>query len=501
MLLCLVALYIQKLTIFHGSSWSGAGVQVNQGCGMPGKKEGKIPIQKRVQREGKIYTRTQWVNPSDVKNVDDRKQKQAAEAYANMARQITAVSKPMFVDGVMRLHENLKRAPISDQAKVKLYTELEKRMPENVIERPPVGAEKLEITSKDIQGIKQGLMTGRSQEIPLDLITEESQIRKAYDPEVVQNIADSIVEQGQLQNVTVRPDPNNPGKYQLVDGHTRYRAIQKAVADGRLDSATIIATVEDMDDRTKAIRQLVANVARKDNTALEISDHYALLVNKHGMTVDDLAKKAGTTKQTVQNYLQIQNLDPSLRRLFEKGEMNKTTAMLLGSIESPALQTRTFALAMQKNWKTQQLRQHISDLKNQGDFFSEQDVETPKQRKARQQLEQQKKDPSKLQQQFQQTLDREMKFLNKFFDEDGTQLSTLAAAATGNLDSSLRQLELVQNELERVARMMKEYKAKQEAEAGLGLFKAEDLAAKIGLIARWQRTIARRIEQVNYNAR
>jgi len=236
-------------------------------------KTNKVQVWTTVQRGGKTFRRKQWVNPSDVKNTDDKKQKEAVQAFANMSRRIAAVSKPVFVDSVMKLHEDLKRAPIYEPSKTKLYAALEKKVPENIIESPPKGAEKLEITKEDIKNIKTSLLRGETVELDIDLITEESQIRKSYDPETVQNIADSVVEQGLLHSITVRPDPGNPGKFQLVDGHTRLRAVKKAIAEGRLDASSISATVEDMDDKTKAIRQLVANVARKENSSLEFSDH------------------------------------------------------------------------------------------------------------------------------------------------------------------------------------------------------------------------------------
>jgi hypothetical protein len=189
------------------------------------------------------------------------------------------------------------------------------------------------------------------------------------------------------------------------------------------------------------------------------------------MTPKEVADLVGLKTTQVNDYLKIQNLDPDLRNMLKRGEINKTTAIILGGIESKAMQTRAFSKMIQSNWKTHQLRAYASALKDQGDFFSNQDLRSPAQKSAEESLEKEGKNPDALMGNFQKVIDKHRDFIGKFLDKDGVRLSTMAATATGNYDGSVKQLEHLQNEIDRVLRMMKEHHGKMNS--GDSLFKSQ----------------------------
>ena len=62
-------------------------------------------------------------------------------------------------------------------------------------------------------------------EIAIDLITRNpSQPRKSFAEQDLKELAHSIKTKGVLQAILVRPDPNTPGKYQIIAGERRFRA-------------------------------------------------------------------------------------------------------------------------------------------------------------------------------------------------------------------------------------------------------------------------------------
>jgi ParB family chromosome partitioning protein len=134
----------------------------------------------------------------------------------------------------------------------------------------------------------------RSEEAPrmsLDLIDEDpNQPRQVYDPEKLQELADSIKAEGDvLQPVSLRPNPEAPGRYILNFGHRRCRAARIA---GLVDVPYFVAR------KISSFTQVIENEQRENLTPMEL----ALFIRDRmaeGMRQQEIAHGLGKSKTYV----------------------------------------------------------------------------------------------------------------------------------------------------------------------------------------------------------
>lgn len=147
-------------------------------------------------------------------------------------------------------------------------------------------------------------------ELPLSAIrVSEFNTRKDLDAGTedagIQDLADSIRENGLLSPVTVRRSPDE--FFDLIAGQRRLRACRI------LDWSTIPAIVHDeMEDEDATVVSLVENVHRAEMNPIDKARAYQAILDHYG-NVDDVSRRAGVTVQTVRKYLQLLKLAPSLQ--------------------------------------------------------------------------------------------------------------------------------------------------------------------------------------------
>ena len=105
--------------------------------------------------------------------------------------------------------------------------------------------------------------TGQPLMLPLDIIDEDpSQPRTEFEPERLQELADSIAQRGVLQAISVRPHPHKPGRWLVNFGARRLRASKLALL------AQIPAYVN---DRASSYDQVIENEHREGLKPLELA--------------------------------------------------------------------------------------------------------------------------------------------------------------------------------------------------------------------------------------
>ena len=147
-------------------------------------------------------------------------------------------------------------------------------------------------------------------ELPLSAIrVSEFNTRKDLDAGTedagIQELADSIRENGLLSPVTVRRSPDE--FFDLIAGQRRLRACRI------LDWDTIPAIVHDeMENEDATVVSLVENVHRAEMNPIDKARAYQAILDHYG-NVDDVSRRSGVTVQTVRKYLQLLKLAPSIR--------------------------------------------------------------------------------------------------------------------------------------------------------------------------------------------
>ena len=156
-----------------------------------------------------------------------------------------------------------------------------------------------------------------------------SQPRKHFDPESLQELADSITEHGIIQPLTVRRLAS--GYYQIIAGERRWRAARLA----GLTEVPVI--VMEADDRKAAELAMIENLQREDLNPMEEAAGFQSLIESYHMTQEEAAQRVGKSRSAVTNALRLLGLTPSVRKLVEEGKLSAGHARALVPL-SPSLQ-------------------------------------------------------------------------------------------------------------------------------------------------------------------
>ena len=128
---------------------------------------------------------------------------------------------------------------------------------------------KSEPVSADVSETSPSSMTVKLEAI----VVPEQQIRRYFDPEKMAQLTASIKEHGILENLLVRPLPQQEGFYQLVAGERRYRAAKEA----KLTEVPV--TVKELTDEQALAICLVENLQRDDLNPVEETEGLLLLLS------------------------------------------------------------------------------------------------------------------------------------------------------------------------------------------------------------------------------
>lgn len=194
-------------------------------------------------------------------------------------------------------------------------------------------------------------------EVPLDDIeANPNQPRREFDPESLQELANSIRELGIVQPITLRQLPD--GKYQIVAGERRWRASQLAGIN------SIPAYIRTIDDESVMELALVENIQREDLNAIEIALAYAHLMEKEGMTQERVAERVGKSRVAVTNYLRLLKLPAEVQIAMQKKEIDMGHARALLSLDSPSMQLKVFRDIQKSGASVRQVEEMVKRIKN-----------------------------------------------------------------------------------------------------------------------------------------
>ena len=139
------------------------------------------------------------------------------------------------------------------------------------------------------------------------------QPRQDFDEEELQALADSIVEHGIIQPLTVRQ--LDSGYYQIIAGERRWRAARMA------NLSEVPAVIIEADDKKAMELALIENLQRQDLNPVEEALGYQSLIDEYGMTQEEAAKRVGKSRPAVANALRLLTLCPGVLEKLRTGEL------------------------------------------------------------------------------------------------------------------------------------------------------------------------------------
>lgn len=143
-------------------------------------------------------------------------------------------------------------------------------------------------------------------DVTLDLIDEpKGIIRMDIDLDYIAELAQSISEVDLLQPILLAIDGE---RFEIVAGHCRYLACKK-LGLSSIRSITCVMTQEEI-----GIARATENISRKDLTPLEEAATYKNLIEKYGLTLEQVAQKMGKSAGTIKRRMDLLKMPPQLQK-------------------------------------------------------------------------------------------------------------------------------------------------------------------------------------------
>ena len=187
-----------------------------------------------------------------------------------------------------------------------------------------------------------------------------NQPRREFDPDALQELANSIRELGIIQPITLRKIDGQ--KYQIIAGERRWRASQLA---GLTKIPAYIVTVEEEGVMEMA---LVENIQREDLNAIEIALAYQHLADETGMTQAKISERVGKSRAAVTNYMRLLKLPAQVQIALKNHEIEMGHARALLALDSPTLQIKLFKEVQQQQYSVRTVEELVQQLKNGGEI-------------------------------------------------------------------------------------------------------------------------------------
>ena len=161
-----------------------------------------------------------------------------------------------------------------------------------------------------------------------DLTRNKFQPRKNFSKESLEELTNSIKEQGVIQPIVVRPNKSLEGKYEIITGERRWLASQNA---GLHEVPVVILDVDDIKSLEFAI---VENVQRQDLNPIEEARGYQRLVDDFNYNQEKLSKFIGKSRSYIVNSLRLLGLPGEVLLMVEKGDLSAGHARSLIGLNS-----------------------------------------------------------------------------------------------------------------------------------------------------------------------
>ncbi|MCB9992493.1 MAG: ParB/RepB/Spo0J family partition protein [Hyphomicrobiaceae bacterium] len=177
--------------------------------------------------------------------------------------------------------------------------------------------------------------SGSIKKLPVEfIVANQRNPRRAFDPDLLEELANSIREKGIMQPLLVRPGKDDPNIFELIAGERRWRAAQKA----GLHEVPVI--IREVDDREALELAIIENVQRADLNPVDEAQGYGELIDQFGYTQNDLAQVIGKSRSHVANTLRLLKLPEDVRALLANGSLTAGHARALITSDNPSALAR-----------------------------------------------------------------------------------------------------------------------------------------------------------------
>jgi ParB family chromosome partitioning protein len=202
------------------------------------------------------------------------------------------------------------------------------------------------------------------------------QPRTHFDPDALQELADSLREIGLIQPLIVHEvaeaaAEGKPPRYVLIAGERRWRAAQLA----GIEQVDVI--VKDATPMEMLEMALVENIQRADLNPLEEAAAYEQLQREFGLTQERIAERVGRSRVSVTNTLRLLRLPEEIRRALAEGALSEGHARALLMLDDEDEQVLACRTVLKRHLSVRQTEELVRRLQAAGEAPPRQRTRSP----------------------------------------------------------------------------------------------------------------------------
>ena len=217
------------------------------------------------------------------------------------------------------------------------------------------------------KGLGRGLEAIFAEEVPevnntpvgirlSDIEPNPRQPRRDFDPVALEELAQSIRENGVITPITLRKTGDT---YQIIAGERRWRA-------SRLAGLTEIpAIVLDVDENTAYALALIENLQREDLNPMEEAEGYRRLTQELGLTQEQAAQRVGRSRPAVANALRLLTLPKSVETLLRDKQLSAGHARALLPLEREEVMLNAAQTILEQQLSVRQTEMLVKQLQKE----------------------------------------------------------------------------------------------------------------------------------------
>ena len=163
------------------------------------------------------------------------------------------------------------------------------------------------------------------------IVPNRNQPRKLFEKEYIDELTNSIKENGIIQPLIVRKSEDQDNKYELIAGERRWQAAQSA---GLHEVPVVVVEADNLKSLEFAI---IENVQRKDLNAIEEAESYKNLIENFGYDQEKVSQFIGKSRSHISNSLRLLTLPEKLIEMIRQEKISQGHAKILIGLENANL--------------------------------------------------------------------------------------------------------------------------------------------------------------------